>query len=197
MKSLKHTKILIFLGIISIILAACGEKVEPTMDSEVIDFSAINQDEEEVSNEDLAGNWWVANFVFTNCTTTCPPMTANMSSLQDTLEEKGLNDKVNLVSFSVDPENDTPEALTDFAGDHGVDFNNWSFLTGYDFEDIQNLSVESFKSPVDPPLPDDDQVGHGTRFFLVDPDGNVYKNYQGIEAKAMDELAEDLEKLVD
>src|SRR5699024_12803603 len=76
------------------------------------------------------------------------------------------------------------------------DLDNWTFLTGYDFEDIQKLSVDSFKSPVDPPLPDDDQVGHGTRFFLVDPDGNVHKNYMGTESEAMDKLAEDLEKLV-
>lgn len=196
MKSLKHIKTIIFLALLTIVLAACGEKVEPTMDSEVGEFTAVNQDNEEVTNEDFSGEWWVADFVFTNCTTVCPPMTRNMSALQDTLDEKELNDKVQLVSFSVDPENDTPEALTEFSEEHNADLDNWTFLTGYDFEDIQKLSVDSFKSPVDPPLPDDDQVGHGTRFFLVDPDGNVHKNYMGTESEAMDELAEDLEKLV-
>src|SRR5699024_10409684 len=119
-----------------------------------------------------------------------------MSALQDTLDEKELNDKVQLVSFSEDPEHDTPEALTELSEEHNADIDNWTFLTGYDFEDVQKLSVESFISPIDPPLPDDDQVSHRTMFFLVDTDGNVHKNYMGTESEAMDELAEDLEKLV-
>src|SRR5699024_8390441 len=101
-----------------------------------------------------------------------------------------------LVSFSVDRENDTREALTEFSEEHNADLDNWTFLTGYDFEDIQKLSVDSFKSPVDHPLPDDDHVGQGTRFFIFDPDGNEHKNYMCTESEAMDEIAEDLEKLV-
>src|SRR5699024_12356025 len=151
-KSLKHINTISCLALLTIVLSACGEKDEPTMDSEVGEFTAVNQDNEEVTNKDFLGECWVADFVFTNCTTVCTPMTRNMSALQDTLDEKELNDKVQLVSFSVDPENDTPEALTEFSEEHNADLDNWTFLTGYDFEDIQKLSVDSFKSPVDPPL---------------------------------------------
>src|SRR5699024_11335859 len=107
------------------------------MDSEVGEFTAVNQDNEEVTNEDFSGEWRVADFVFTNCTTVCPPMTRNMSALQDTLDEKELNDKVQLVSFSVDPENDTHEALTEFSEEHNEDFTNWTFISRYTFECIQ------------------------------------------------------------
>src|SRR5699024_11486805 len=110
--------------------------------------TASNHVNEDVIIVDFFGEWLVADFVFTNCTTVCPPMTRNLSALQDTLDEKELNDKLQLVSFSVDPENDTPEALTEFSEEHNADLDNWTFLTGYDFEDIQKLSVDSFKSPV-------------------------------------------------
>ena len=45
------------------------------------------------------------------------------------------------------------------------------------------------------PLPGDDQVTHGTRFFLINPQGEVIKNYDGMNGKVVDEIINDLKKL--
>lgn len=181
--------------ILSLMLAACGEKqIETTLEEQVDYFEATTESDETLTRDDLLGTYWVANFVFTNCTTTCPPMTANMKALQDQLKEAGIED-VHLISFSVDPDRDTPKALREFADEFGADLNNWSFLTGYEFNEIRELSINSFKSLVEPPPEGSDQVSHGTAFFLVDPDGNVIKHYSGTQRDQMEVIVEDL-KLV-
>src|SRR5690625_7542927 len=96
---------------------------------------------ESLSLEDLNGSWWVADFVFTNCTTVCLPMSTNMSALQDKLAEENID--VQLVSFSVDPDYDQPEVLREYAEDYEADLSNWTFLTGYDFQTIRELSIKS------------------------------------------------------
>lgn len=175
-----------------IILTACGSKdIETNMSSKVNAFEAITQDEEAFTEAELEGQWSVVNFIFTNCTTVCLPMSRNMSFLQDNIVDEGI-ENVQLISFSVDPEVDTPEVLRDYAEEYNADLDMWSFLTGYDFEDIREISIKSFKSMLQPPMPDDDQVGHGTRFFLVNPEGEVVKNYSGTTQDEMDAILVDL-----
>ena len=183
--------VLIFCAVV--LLAACGEEIEPNMEGEVADFSFTTQANETLSLDDLKGEWWIADFIFTNCTTVCLPMTTNMADLQSKLKEEDLN--VQLVSFSVDPDYDSPEVLTEYAKEYDADFSNWSFLTGYDFETIKELSMNSFRSVVEQAAPGDDQVTHGTSFFLVNPDGEIIKRYSGVDNNEMDLIVEDL-KLV-
>ncbi|MFG6119158.1 SCO family protein [Thalassobacillus sp. B23F22_16] len=173
-------------------LAACGQEIEENMSRDVEEFSAINEQGEERSLEDYQGQYWVADFIFTNCDTVCPPMTANMARLQTMMEEEGIED-VQLVSFSVDPENDDPEALTEFGDKFQADFGNWDFLTGYDFDEIRQLSIKSFQSMLEEE-PNSDQMMHGTRFYLVNPDGEAIKHYSGTESGSMEEILEDLKK---
>lgn len=194
--SLRQLKVLGLFIVLSLILAACGgEKIETNMSEDVIDFEFTTQDNEKLSLDDLKGKYWIADFVFTNCTTVCLPMTTNMSELQDMMEEEGLNEHVELVSFSVDPDRDTPEALKDYAESYDADLKNWTFLTGYDFETIKELSIKSFKSLLAAPPEGDDQVTHGTRFYLVNPEGEVIKNYNGVESASLHTLMDDLKKL--
>lgn len=194
--SLRQLKVLGLFIVLSLILAACGgEKIETNMSEDVIDFEFTTQDNEKLSLDDLKGKYWIADFVFTNCTTVCLPMTTNMSELQDMMEEEGLNEHVELVSFSVDPDRDTPEALKDYAESYDADLKNWTFLTGYDFETIKELSIKSFKSLLAAPPEGDDQVTHGTRFYLVNPEGEVIKNYNGVESANLHTLMDDLKKL--
>lgn len=177
------------------VLAACGgEKVETNMESTVPDFEYTTQDGDTLSNEDLQGKYWVADFIFTNCTTVCLPMTSNMAILQEKLDEANL-DNTHLVSFSVEPDRDTPEVLTEYADEYGADLTNWSFLTGYDFETIKELSIKSFKSIVEAAPDGEDQVTHGTHFFLVSPEGEIIKNYSGVETEQMDQIVADIENL--
>ena len=189
-------RILILLAFaVVLLLAACGEEIEKNMSEEVEDFEFTTQDDETLSLNDLKGEWWVADFIFTNCTTVCLPMTTNMSELQNKMEEENLD--AQLVSFSVDPEYDSPEVLRAYAEGYQADLSNWSFLTGYDFQTIKDFSVGSFKSVVEAPPEGDDQVMHGTSFFLVNPEGEVIKRYSGIESEEMDNIIQDLKIALD
>lgn len=179
---------------ITLFLAACGEdEIETNISETIPDFEAVTQDNEKINLKDFEGEWWVADLIFTNCTTVCLPMTSNMKLLQDKLKENDID--AQLVSLSVDPSYDSPEILKEYANDYGADLSNWTFLTGYEFEEIKELSIKSFKSMLQEPLPDDDQVQHGTRFFLINPSGEVIKYYSGTEAKSMDEIVEDLKRV--
>lgn len=181
----------IFLGILLTGCSLFGDtKYEGDFSYKVEDFSYTNQDGETVSLDDLKGSFWVADMVFTSCNTVCPPMTANMARLQKLLKEEGL-DEVRLVSFSVDPEVDTPEMLKEFGDKFGADYSNWDFLTGYTMEEAEKFALKSFKSLVDKPE-GKDQVNHTVRFFIVTPDGNAIKSYDGRQAEQMQQIVDDL-----
>jgi len=190
----KYMHMLLF-ALMTIVLTACGgEEVETNMDAPVADFEFTTQDGDTLSNDDLAGKWWIADFIFTNCETVCLPMTSNMAKLQTKLAEEDLDD-VQLVSFSVEPDRDTPEVLTEYAEEYGADLSNWTFLTGYDFDTIKELSIHSFKNIVEAAPEGDDQITHGSYFFLVNPDGEVIKNYRGVETDEMDQIVKDVKNL--
>src|SRR5699024_11187187 len=72
---------------------------------------------------------------------------------------------------------------------------SWDFLTGYDFKTIKKLSIKSFRSLLQEPEPGDDQVTHGTNFYLVDPDGNIVKNYNGVGGQSKYKIMEDIVRL--
>jgi|SRR5699024_7735760 len=179
---------------VALFLVACSSnpEIETNMSKDVPDFEYTSESGEDFGLEDLKGQWWVADFIFTNCTTACIPMTSNMAILQDMVIEEGLEENLQFVSFSVDPDYDTPEVLTEYAEDYDVDLDNWTFLTGYDFKTIQELSIKTFQSSLMEPM-GDDQVIHGTRFYLVDPEGTVVKSYDGMSGQEMDVILEDLE----
>ncbi|MCM3399290.1 SCO family protein [Oceanobacillus profundus] len=184
-------KILLLHILLAFILIGCSsEAIETNMSEKVDDFQFTTQDNESLGLKDLEGQWWIADFIFTNCTTVCLPMTANMAELQSRLKDENLD--VQLVSFSVDPDYDTPEVLKEYGERYQADFGNWSFLTGYDFQTIKELSIKSFKNLVKEPLEGDNQVMHGTRFFLVNPEGEVIKGYDGISSSEIDIIVGDL-----
>jgi protein SCO1/2 len=158
-------------------------------------FEFTTQDNETLSHEDLEGEWWIADMIFTNCTTVCLPMSTNMSLLQDKIQEENLD--VKLVSFSVDPDYDTPEVLSEYADEYDVDLDSWAFLTGYDFDTIKEISIKSFQSPLLEPPEGDDQFTHGTSFYLVSPEGEVLKKYNGVESSETDIIMGDLRRVAD
>ena len=178
---------------LALFLVACGDKIEADFSKEIADFEFTTQDNEKLGLDDLKGDWWVADFIFTNCTSVCIPMSLNMARLQQDLQEKDLD--LQFVSFTVDPDYDSPEVLKAYAESYGADLNNWAFLTGYDFKTIEKLSVKSFLSGVMQD-PNSDQVQHGVRFFLVNPEGVFIKSYDGTDKKEVERLMDDLEKVL-
>lgn len=188
----KHgIKALILLFVL--VLAACGSQKPNELNWQVGDFTFVNQDEQPVGLSDLQGQVWLASFIFTNCTTVCPPMTANMSLIQRDLKEQGL--QAQLVSFSVDPEVDQPPVLKEYGQKFGADFSNWHFLTGYTQQEIEEFGKESFKTPVQKTAASD-QVTHGTSFFLVDQKGIIVKKYSGSVNTPYEEIVQDVKALL-
>ncbi|MET1031022.1 SCO family protein [Domibacillus tundrae] len=183
---------------ILIMLSACSNRdFQGNMDVEVQNFTNANQNGEEVSLADLEGKVWLANFIFTSCTTVCPPMTRNMSDVQDMLNEEGV-ENYEIVSFSIDPARDTPEALKEYISHYEADESNWQLLTGYTEEEIGTFAEKSFQA-VAIPDPNSDQFVHGTSFYLVDQEGKVVKSYQGnkqgSEEVPFDEIVQDVKQL--
>lgn len=165
--------------------------IETDKIGKVTPFSFTTQDDESFSHDDLAGTWWIADFIFTNCRTACLPMTANMAKLQEHLIKAEISD-VQLLSFSVDPDFDSPDVLKEYGEGYGADFSRWTFLTGYDFKTIKELSVKSFRAFLQEPEPGSDQFTHDTRLFLVDPEGNIVKGYSGLESESVDQIMDDI-----
>ncbi|GAA0453108.1 SCO family protein [Alkalibacillus silvisoli] len=182
---------------VMLFLAACNgseaSEIEQEISLDIEPFEYTNQDEEAVSLEDLEGTYWVANFIFTNCDTVCPPMTANMAGLQEEADENDLD--VRFVSFSVDPEYDDPETLKTFANQFGADYSNWDLLTGYSQEEIESYAASSFQLLVSK-VDGHDQVSHGTSFYIVNPEGTAINTYSGTSSEEMDRLMNDLNILL-
>ncbi|HEV8635238.1 MAG TPA: SCO family protein, partial [Chloroflexota bacterium] len=131
-------------------------------------------------SEDLRGRVVVANFVYTNCPDVCPLLSARMQALQTRLrEEKLLGDRVQLLSFTVDPARDTPAVLRAYAERYRADPSGWRFLTGPE-ERLVPLVVDGFHMGVQvlPPTPgaaghggdmhEPYEVMHSGRFVLID-----------------------------
>jgi protein SCO1/2 len=154
-------------------------------------FTFTNQNGEPFGLEQLQGKYWLADFIFTHCKTVCPPMTANMAHLQKEFNKEGLD--VALVSFSVDPENDTPQALKEYGQRFAADFSSWNFLTGYSMDEIAQFAKTNFKALVEPD-PNSDQVIHVTAFYLVDPSGKVIRKYNGVQPD-FDLIVQEIKKL--
>ncbi|SFG39975.1 protein SCO1/2 [Halobacillus alkaliphilus] len=187
---MKHFILLSMTLLFTILLAGCGSgELENTLDWETQNFKATTQEETDFAVEDMEGKVWLADFIFTSCNTVCPPMTRNMAQIQEQLQEKDI--EAEIVSFSVDPTVDSPDELKEFGNKHGVDFSNWTFVTGYTQEEIQNFAQESFNAPVQK-TEGNDQVTHGTSFYLVGKNGNVLKKYRGDTDVPYDQIIEDV-----
>ena len=112
---------------------------------EMPSFSLTDQMGRTVTGDDLRGRVVLANFVFTNCTEFCPTLTPRMAQVQERLREDGLlGSKVMLLSFTVDPEYDSPDVLHAYANTHDADHDAWRFLTGAP-EEMQRIVTDGFK----------------------------------------------------
>ena len=196
----KSFALLVILVIATLISGCSNYQFKATTNYEISDFTVTEHRGEEVTLESLKGKPWLAMFIFTNCRTICSPMTYNMKLIQDELVEKGIED-YNIVAFSVDPNYDTPEKLTEYLERHSVaDESKWHLLTGYDQSFIEQFAVGSFKALVKA-VEGDDQVIHANTFYLVDEKGVAVKNYTGYSSDEdgvpYDTIVTDLESLIE
>ncbi len=180
-------------------LAACSQPEPLPLYNSVPDFSLTSERSDDVALEDLLGQVWVADFVFTQCMGPCPLMSANMAKLQGALEEKDL--PVRLVSVSVDPEVDTPEVLAEYAARFGADPSRWTFLTGAK-QEIYDLIYQGFQLAIDDGSmtpggsPGPGIITHSVKFVLIDAEGRIRGYYSGDDPAVVQAILPDIERLL-
>ena len=156
-------------------------------------FEYLTQDSTLLNAEDIKGKVWIAKFFFTTCPTICPPMTSAMKEVHE-----GLSDEIeNLVflSFTIDPEKDTPSKLAEYVSVHGITSKNWYFLTGEESE-THDLGVNGFYVHA---MSDDLAPGgfaHSPNFVLVDQHGHIRGLYDGLMEEDRAQLVEDVRFLI-
>jgi protein SCO1/2 len=172
-----------------IVLAGCARMGEPLPAFNTVpDFQLVSQSGDAfLSEANLKGKVWIADFIFTTCTGPCPRMSSQMKRVQKAMSAFP---EVRLVSFTVDPENDTPTALAEYAKRYAADPARWFFLTG-DKQTLHKLNREAFMlGNVDGSL------DHSTRFILIDRAGRVRKYYHTNEGDFVPELVRDVRGLL-
>lgn len=102
-------------------------------------FSLTERSGRRVTLDDLRGYVWVADFIYTECTETCPTQSLQLATLQRRFSAAA---ELRLVSVTVDPEHDKPDVLRRYAERYGAT-DRWWFLTG-DNRDIYCLARDGF-----------------------------------------------------
>lgn len=154
-------------------------------------FWLTDQESRSFSEQSLDGKVWVAAFMFTRCPTICPEMMRRMRYLQEQAAARAL--PLRFLSFSVDPENDTPEVLRKFAAQYQVDTRSWTFLTG-DNTVIRAAAEQGFKIGVEGsarPAAEGFGITHGTHLVLLDGSRTIRGYYQSSEPARLQQLLED------
>jgi len=151
----------------------------------------INQDGKNFGSTDLRGKIWIADFIYTTCPGPCPMISNRMSELQEPLKKTD----VHLVSFSVDPEKDTPKVLQTYAEKLGAERGRWDFLTGPK-STIYNLSRDGFKLAASDGSEANGIPVHSTRMILVDRHGEIRGYYDAVAADAVTKLVADTTHLL-
>jgi protein SCO1/2 len=188
-------RLILSAAVLTLALSCSSDKQEslPIL-STVTDFTLTERSGRPFGLNDLRGQVWVADFIFTNCAGTCPIMTTAMTEIQKTALAEKL-DGVKLVSITVDPERDTPEVLQRFAGGYGALKDHWYFLTG-DGAAIQQLANKGFLlSAATGGGSEDEPIIHSNRFVLVDRQGRIRGYYDGTDEENVAQLLKDLKRL--
>jgi protein SCO1 len=162
----------------------------PTLDDMPIyvpEFSLVDQDASPVSLADLQGHVWVANFFFTSCPVQCPAMNIKLRQIHRALPEGA---PAKLVSITVDPDNDSPEVLAEYAKAFRAKDNRWLFLTG-DKQAIIRLARDGFKLPAT-----EDPNVHSLRLALVDRDGRIRGYFDSTDDDSIAKLQTQLKALL-
>lgn len=158
------------------------------------EFKGINQDNQPFGKADLLGKPWVASFIFTRCNETCPKVVSQLSALQRRLKDV----PVRMVSFSVQPDKDTPEDLAQYAKSVGADPAQWQFLTG-DLNEIHRVIAQGFVQIVAPTSnPDPGKaVAHSNNVCLVNSKGVVVGQYNSLNDSEMLKLRQEILQLIE
>jgi len=152
-------------------------------------FQLTDQDGQPFGTQQLLGKIWIADFIYTMCPGPCPMISSRMAETQKPLHDTD----VRLVSFTVDPERDTPSVLREYAGKLQAQPDRWKFLTG-NKDAIYRLVRDGFKlatmeGGANGPI-------HSTRLVLVDRAGAIRGYYDATDADAITRILADTHHLL-
>jgi protein SCO1/2 len=165
-------------------LAGCARENPLPVLGEIPPFELQNQQGKNFERTALDGHVWIADFIFTNCEGPCPRMSSRMHAIQ-----KVTGPAVKLVSFTVDPQRDTPQALAEYSRKFAADDARWTFLTG-DTATLDRLDHDAFKLGNLGAAMD-----HSTRFVLIDRKGRIRGYYSLGDGDAVSRISKDAARL--
>ncbi|AEL23789.1 SCO family protein [Cyclobacterium marinum] len=170
-----------------------GETTTDTIYHKIADFRFTNQDGQQITNEDVKGKVYVADFFFTSCPTICPIMKKQMLRVYETFKD---NPDFMILSHTIDPEYDTVALLKDYSLRLGIeDASTWNFLTG-EQEKIFEIGQTSYLTTA---MNDKNEPGgflHSGAFVLIDREGRIRGIYDGTKETQVNVLIKDLPKLL-
>ncbi|NBV68884.1 MAG: SCO family protein [Flavobacteriia bacterium] len=145
-----------------------------TLYPKIPNFSFLNQDSTKVNRNTYKGKIWVVEFFFTQCPTICPIMNKQMKRVYQTIQKNNsdIEDKFQFLSFSIDPENDSPSELKKYKTAHKLQYSNWDFLTG-DEASTHQLGIQNFLTFAGKDEASAGGYAHSGSFTLVDSKGFV------------------------
>ena len=154
-------------------------------------FRFINQEGIEISDQDLAGKIYVANFFFARCPEICPKMNDQLKRVQKAFKEE---DALRILTHTVNPENDSIEVLNAYAAERQADKNRWWFLTG-NKDSIYTLARNGYLVIAAQGKTDDDFF-HSQDLILVDKEKRIRGIYDGLEQAEVDTLIDEIKVLL-
>lgn len=168
-------------------ISPAGDTVYPT----IPDFQFIDQDSQIVTNATFAGKAYVVDFFFIHCPTICPKVKANGLRVYEKFKN---DDRLMILSHSIDVRNDTVAALKHHAEKLGIETKKWRLVTG-DHDAIYGIADNYFSvAKEDPSAPGG--FDHSGRLILVDKNRHVRSFCDGTDAASVDKFMLDIEKLL-
>lgn len=153
-------------------------------------FKFTDQEGKTFSSKDLEGKIYVANFFFATCKTVCPAMNEQVQRVQEACKDF---EDFEIISFTVDPENDTVAALANYAQMMKADNSKWKFLTG-NKDSIYDLARNGFL--VSAAIGSAGDFFHSQDLILIDKDRRMRGIYDGVEANEVDTLIDEIKVLL-
>jgi protein SCO1 len=176
------------------VIPGYGEKKFQVL-SYVKPFSFTNQDGETVSESNVAGKVYVAEYFYSTCESICPIMNRNMKQIYEAYKDEP---NFLILSHTVDPDVDSVGRLKYYADSLKVDTKKWIFLTGSKDSLYQAARISYL---LDDPKNNNENIEeqflHTQFFALVDRNGQVRKKiYDGLKKDELEELKKDIEVLL-
>ena len=159
----------------------------------IADFQFTDQLGNSISNKDLDGKIYVANFFFTMCPGICPKLKNNIQLVADTFKS---NQNIQFISHSVTPYIDSVPKLKEYADMHGIDAGQWHLVTG-DKGEIYTIARRSYFAEDEPGFnKDSTDFLHTERVVLVDKHRHIRGVYNGTVKLEMNRLIDDIHLLL-